>query len=277
MGRWHWIFSSLLCATMLVLTAAPPSFAADTDGPTTDLRSIKASGTLRIAITHFDIPPFHVRRADGSYVGKDIDFARELGDALKLRIAFVDTPATFDDVVTTVASGNAEIGLSKLSQTYDRVAAVRFSAPYLTLKHALLYNRLLISALAKGGSLDAALRHFDGKIGVIGGSAYVDFATADYPKAEVMPFPSWDATIQALKDGKVDVVYRDEFEIRTILVQDPAIHIQFGAAVLADRTSFLAMAICDSCVKLEEFINYFIAQHPSDYSVDQLLTTHYPN
>jgi len=96
----------LLCAALAVLLspAAFPSFAADADNTQPDLKSIKANGTLRIAITHFDIPPFHVRRADGTYVGKDIEFARELGDALKVKIVFVDDSPTFNGVVDAVAT-----------------------------------------------------------------------------------------------------------------------------------------------------------------------------
>jgi hypothetical protein len=148
---------------------------------------------------------------------------------------------------------------------------VHFSEPYVTLRHALLYNRAVISRLASGGLPEDALRKFRGNIGVIGASAYVDFATASYPKAKVIPFPSWEATIEGLKDRKVDVVYRDEFEIRSVLIHEPAMHVDYGAAVIADRRSFLTMAICDSCAKLEEFINYFIAQHAGSYSLDELL------
>jgi ABC-type amino acid transport substrate-binding protein len=216
-----------------------------------------------------------MRRPDGTFIGKDIEFAHQLGDALKVKIVLVDEPATFDDVVATVATGRADIGLSKLSQTYDRVADVRFSEPYLTLQHALLYNRAVISQIANGAPPEEALRGFAGKIGVIGASAYVDFATADYPKAKIVAFSTWEATIDALKSGKVDVVYRDEFEVRSVLIHDPAMHIEFGAAVIADRRSFLSIAICDSCVKLVEFINYFIAQHPRAYTLDDLLTARY--
>jgi polar amino acid transport system substrate-binding protein len=90
-----------------------------------------------------------------------------------------------------------------------------------------------------------------------------------------VPFGTWEEAIAALRSGKVDVVYRDEFEVRSVLIHDPAIHIEFGAAILSDRRSFLAIAICDACVKLEEFINYFIAQHPRAYSLDELLTISY--
>jgi polar amino acid transport system substrate-binding protein len=267
----------LLCAFLVALLSPTslPSFAADADNSPPDLTSIKATGTLRIAITHFDIPPFHTRRPDGTFVGKDIEFARELGDALKVNIVFVDSPPTFDAVVQTVATGRADIGLSKLSQTYDRVAFVRFSEPYVTLRHALLYNRAVISRLASASSPEDALRDFTGNIGVIGASAYVDFATANYPKAKIVPFRTWEATIDALKSGKVDVVYRDEFEVRSVLIHDPAMHVEFGAAVISDRKSFLAISICDTCMKLAEFINYFIAQHPRAYSLDELLTVHY--
>jgi polar amino acid transport system substrate-binding protein len=267
-------FLSVLLVAHLSL-ASVSSFAAEVDDSTPDLKSIKSKGELRVAITHFDIPPFHMRRPDGTYSGKDIQFTRALGDALKVRIVFVDEPTTFDEVVTSVARGRADIGLSKLSQTYDRVAYVRFSEPYVTLRHAFLYNRAAISQLANGGPPEEALREFSGNIGVIGASAYVDFATADFPKARIVPFGTWDSAVEALKSHKVDLVYRDEFEVRSILIHDPSIHIEFGAAVLSDRRSFLAIAICDACVKLEEFINYFIAQHPRAYSLDELLTTSY--
>jgi polar amino acid transport system substrate-binding protein len=257
-----------------MLSAPVQAFAADRDPEPVDLKSIKESGVLRIAITHFDIPPFHIRRSDGTFAGKDIDLAHELGEALKVRVAFVDEAPSFDAVIATVAAGRADIGLSKLSQTYDRIENVRFSQPYTTFRHALLYNRVTISHLGNGRP-DDALRDFSGNIGVIGQSAYVDFATANYPKARIVSFPSWDATIAALKTGDVDVVYRDEFEVRSALIQDPAMHIGFGAAVINDRTSFLTMAVCNTCQKLEEFINYFIAQHPHTYVLDELLTLNY--
>ena len=269
-------FLPALCVA--VLSAFPfASFAEDGSNAAYDLPAIKSAGILRVAITHFDIPPFHQRRPDGNFIGKDIEYTKELGDALKVKIALVDSAPTFDAVVQTVAKGHADIGISKLSQTYDRLAYVRFSEPYVTLRHALLYNRRVISGLSNGGSPDIALRQFAGKIGVIGESAYVDFATADYLKATVVPFRTWEATIEALKTGQVDVVYRDEFEVRSVLTHDPAMHVLFGAAIMTDRRSFLAAAICDTCVKLEEFINYFIAQHPRAYSLDELLTISYLN
>ena len=114
--------------------------------------------------------------------------------------------------------------LSKLSQTYDRLAYVHFSETYVTLRHAILYNRAVISQLAKGGALEDVLRDFRGNIGVIGASAYVDFAIASYPKAKIVPFPTWDVTIQALKAGKVDLVYRDEIPLTSAIAHRHLLH-----------------------------------------------------
>ena len=61
-----------LCAFLsaLLSSASIPGFAADTDNTSPDLRSIKKTGTLRIAVTHFDIPPFHMRRLGGTWFGR---------------------------------------------------------------------------------------------------------------------------------------------------------------------------------------------------------------
>jgi len=53
--------------------------------------------------------------------------------------------------------GRADIGISKLSQTYYRLVRVRFSDPYITLRHALLYNRAV-----RGGAGQAAAREVFG-------------------------------------------------------------------------------------------------------------------
>jgi polar amino acid transport system substrate-binding protein len=269
----------LLLAAGVLLVAAGSDCTADERskpevGGGRDFDSIVANGVLRVAITHFDIPPFHIRRADGSYVGKDIDFIGQLGQALGIRTALVDDSPTFDAVVDAIASERADIGLNKLSETYRRLSKVRFSQPYATFRHAVLYDRAAISAARPGAAPDVALREFRGRIGVIGASAYVDFARASYPSAQIVEFPSWEDTLNALRQRKVAMVYRDEFEVRSVLIGDPAMHVEFGAAVISDRRSFLTVALCNTCAKLQEFVNYFVAQHPSAYKLDALLAIH---
>jgi polar amino acid transport system substrate-binding protein len=262
----------LVLAIFLLGIQAHPSLAAET--PTTaehDLQSILSDGVLRVAMTRFDLPAFHQTRVDGSVVGLEADLARAIAKALKVRVLIRADYGSFDAVAEAVASGHEDIGLSKLSQTYYRVLHVRFSQPYVTLHHALLYDRNAIADLAIGSNPEDALRNYRGKIGVIAKSAYVDFGNRNFPQAEIVPLKTWDEAILALKEQRVGAIYRDEFEIHRVLKSDPALNVHFGAAIVTDQKAFLSIAICDTCSKLQQFINYHLTEYPTVFTVDQLL------
>lgn len=238
---------------------------------TRDLQSIVDDGVLRVAMTRFDLPAFHQTRSDGSVVGLEADLARALGEALNVKVVLNADYGSFDGVADAVATGRADIGLSKLSQTYYRVLHVRFSHPYVTLHHALLYDRVALADAANGRTPDEVLHKFRGKIGVIAKSAYVDFGHRNFPEAQIVPVGTWDEVVLALKEHRVEAIYRDEFEVRRVLKSNPALNVQFGAAIVTDQKAFLSIAICDTCSKLQQFIDYHLSEYPKAYTVDQLL------
>jgi len=84
---------------------------------------------------------------------------------------------------------------------------------------------------------------------------------------------NWDSAIQSLLSGQVDAIYRDEFEIRRILKNKPALNVQFGSAVITDQNALLSIAICDTCSKLEAFINYHIGMTRGEFSLKELLSS----
>jgi ABC-type amino acid transport substrate-binding protein len=236
-----------------------------------DIPSILEEGVLRVAMTRFDLPAFHQRRPDGSVVGLEADLARAIAQALGVKVALNADYNSFDTVADAVAAGRADIAVSKLSQTYYRVLHVLFSEPYVTLRHAMLYDRIAIAGMANGAEPADVLRGFRGKIGVIAASAYVDFGHRNFPHAEIVPLDSWDLVIAALKARRVEAVYRDEFEIRRVLKIEPALSIGFGSAAITDQKAFLSIAICDTCSKLQQFINYHLSAYPRAVTVDDLL------
>jgi ABC-type amino acid transport substrate-binding protein len=238
-----------------------------------DLRSIVDAKVLRVAVTRFDLPAFHVRGADGALLGPEIDMARQIAEALGVSVEFEDAAESFDAVVNFVAVGRADIGISKLSQTYNRLKRVRFSEPYVTLRHALLFNRLRIARAAGGRPPAAVLQEFHGRLGVITGSAYVDFGHRNFPSATVVEARDWDVAIRSLLDGQVEALYRDEFEIRRVLKNKPALNVQFGSAVIVDQNALLSIAICDSCSKLQQFINYHIGVTHGAFTLNGLLNS----
>jgi polar amino acid transport system substrate-binding protein len=238
---------------------------------TRDLQSIVDAKVLRVAVTRFDLPSFHVHGSDGKLTGPEIEMALQIGRALGVRVEFVEDADTFDAVVDLIAAGQADIGISKLSQTYARLRRVRFSEPYLTLRHAVLFNRAVIAREANGRAPAAALQDYHGRIGVIGDSAYVDFAHKNFPESTVVEAHTWDNAIEELLAGQVDMIYRDELEIQRILKSRPALNVQFGAAAIIDQKALLSIAICDTCAKLQEFINYHIGVTAGTFTLKALL------
>jgi ABC-type amino acid transport substrate-binding protein len=134
-----------------------------------------------------------------------------------------------------------------------------------------MYDRISLANTGNGDAPGEVLRKFHGKIGVIAKSAYVDFGHKNFPEAQIVPLDTWDEVVLALKERRVEAVYRDEFEIRRVLKNNPALNVQFGAAIMTDRMAFLSIAICDTCSKLQQFINYHLEEYPSSYTIDQLL------
>jgi ABC-type amino acid transport substrate-binding protein len=267
------LFPCLLSASNALAQTAAASPTAIGAGGVRDISSIVADGVLRVAISRFDIPPFHRRRANGTIEGKEAELAYQIGKALSVKVTFVDDAATFDEVIQLVADGRADIGLNELPQNYAAAKSVRFSAPYMTLRHALLYDRTMVAREANGGPPEDVLREFPGKIGIVAASPFVSFADQNFPWALITEYHSWDDAILGLRNHEVDALYNNEFEIRRALQDNPALHVPYGAAVMKDKLAFLTIAICDSCGRLQEFINYFIAQNRVAFSIDALLST----
>ncbi len=239
--------------------------------PARDLKAIRDAGVLRVALTRFDLPAFHWQ-AKGELTGPEIALARQIATALGVEVSFVADAPSFDAVVDTVAAGRADIGISKLSQTYYRLLHVRFSDPYITLRHALLFSRTAVAAQAAGRAPDDVLRQFTGRIGVIRGSAYADVARRKFTGATGVDLPNWDAAVGALVDARVDAIYRDEFEIRRVLKLRPALNVQFGTAILTDQKALLSVAICDTCAKLQEIVNFHLTQTQGTFNLQRLLS-----
>ena len=186
-------------------------------------------------------------------------------------VEFVDDCPTFNFLIDAVASGRADIGVSKLSQTPSRILHVRFSEPYLVLRQALLFDRATIGTQAEGRPPEEVLRKFSGAIGVIAKSAYVEFAQRNFPDAQIVELQTWEDSVDALVSDRVDVIYRDEFEIRRVLKSNPALNVRFGSAAFTDQKSYLSFAVCESCVRLQQFINYQIGDNRVPFTLYGLL------
>jgi ABC-type amino acid transport substrate-binding protein len=252
-------FIPFLAASASVVQPAPP-----------DIQRIAKRGELVVALPAFDSPPFFSQR-NGALRGLDIDLARGLAEALNVRVRFERSAASFNAVVDVIARGDADVAICKLSRTLARAARIRFSEPYLVLHHALAVNRLRFAELAHGQELATVIRHFGGRLGVIEGSSYADFAVHNFPSAKLVRYQDWDTLVAALKKGEIIAAYRDEFEVNRLLQSDPRLALTLRTVTLTDTEDSIGMAVPSGSSQLLALINLYLDQRPDKLTAEKVM------
>lgn len=235
-----------------------------------EVGAILARGQLVVAMAATDSPPFFHTQG-GQWVGTDVRMAEQLAGELKVALRIDRSPASFNQVVDSVARGDADLGISKLSHTLTRALSVHFSTPYLSLNHALILNRVEFAKLLRDRPLAWAIRNFTGELAVIAHSSFSDFAPRHFPQARIVPYPHWEAAVEAVRRGQVTGAYRDEFEVRRLLKADPSLALTLRAVTLKDLTDHLAIAVGVRNPTLLAFVNKFVDQRVEKLTVDTLL------
>jgi polar amino acid transport system substrate-binding protein len=227
-------------------------------------------GELVVAVLSVDQPPFFEER-NGKLEGLDIDLATEMANKLHVKVRFNRDAHTFDDVVSLLAHGQADVAVSKLSRTLTRATVIAFSSPYLRLNRALLLNRVKFAQLAHGRSVPEVVRSFDSTIGVVANSSYAGYVVNNFPHAQVRSYPTWDDVLKALNAGEITAAYRDEFEVKRVLKVDPTASLRLRVVTLQDLEDTLAIGVNVNDAALLSFVNQFLAERSVKLDVSAVL------
>ncbi|NES68289.1 MAG: transporter substrate-binding domain-containing protein, partial [Okeania sp. SIO2D1] len=236
-----------------------------------DIQKIVDRGELIVVMTEYDNSPFFVENNRGELEGLDIKIARGLAEALGVELQINRSAKTFNEVVEFVDRGQADLAISKLSQTLNRAKIISFSNPYLTMRQGLLLNRIQLTKAAKNKETVEFLRDFEGKIGVINGSSYEGFAKQKFPKATIVTYPSWEEVVKGAIRGDILAAYRDELEVKKIVINQPNVALNFQTVALTDTQDPIAIALPWSSNHLLEFVNLYLQITNNHYSVKSLL------
>jgi polar amino acid transport system substrate-binding protein len=258
---------ALLGGGMAALVA-PRAFAA----PLSDLTRIYREHPLRIAMPRFASPPFF--EAEGTQnSGIDVNLADAIARTLEVEVTFDRKPATFDEAVELIAEGAADLAICKLSRTVRRGRLICYSRPYAVFNHGLIANRIRLAHMAGSQPIEQVIRDFSGVLGVIGHSAFAEFAGANFPRATIREFPDWGSMIGAIRAEEIDMAYRDDFEIKKLLVDDPSLTVVARSITLNDKTDTLAIGIRPDATHLASFVDLFldIAQGGAVMKTDEII------
>lgn len=235
-----------------------------------DIEAITKQGYLVIAVVGTDNPPFFSVR-NGQLVGIDVDLSKSIAAAFGVQPRFDRSAKSYDEVIEMVRTGRADIGVSKLSRTSAREKVVAFSEAYVTLRHALLFNRLTLAQKAQDMDLGDYMRHFHGTLGVIEKSAYETIAKMYFPDAKIISMRTWDEVVNATLNGTVDAGYRDEFAVRSVALDRPETSLKLRPVTLNDAHGAISVAVPWNKPMLLAMVNQVIDDRPSKMNADDVM------
>jgi polar amino acid transport system substrate-binding protein len=236
-----------------------------------DIQRIKNRGKLVVAILGNDNPPFFMVASDGTLEGLDVKIAQGIAEALEVDVEFNRSATTFNEVVDEVYNLNADIAISKLSRTLKRGTKVRFSIPYIRMHQGLLVNRLQLAEQSQGRSVIETIRDLQGKVGVIEGSSYVGFLQQKFPKATIEGYPTWEDIVAAVSQGDILAGYRDELEVKKIVLGKPDAALKLQTIALTDTEDPIAMAFPWDSTHFIAFVDQYLDTLKLEYTADLVL------
>lgn len=236
-----------------------------------DVAEIKASGKLIVAIPDQRNPPFFFEEG-GELKGLDIEIAKSIAEVMGVRLEFNRSGKSFNDAVKLVADNQADISTAKISRTLERAQTVLFTAPYITLPHALLVNRLRFAQISAGKPVAEVMQNYTDTVGVIAGSSFVGFAKIYFPKAKLVQFGTWNEVVDAVAKGQVTAAYRDAFEVKRIFKIKPELLLTVRSVVIEDIKDTIGIAVNGNNYLLLNFLNLFLEQRNIRYTAEQILS-----
>ncbi|WP_019502413.1 substrate-binding periplasmic protein [Pseudanabaena sp. PCC 6802] len=240
-----------------------------------DIGRILKRGELIVAMLGIDNPPFFERAKGNVLSGLDVDIGRSIARELGVKVRFDRSPKTFNEAVELVQRRKADLAISKLSISLRRAKQMKFSLPYVTMRQALLVNRLQLAQRMSGGfTAEEVIRGLDGKVGVIQGTQYSLFAKKRFPKSTVVEFPKWTDAVDAVGKGEILAAFRDELEIKKVLLLQPDFALQVQTVAFSDTTDLLAVVGHWQSSQLIDFVNYDLSLNKLSYTADQLIKTY---
>lgn len=212
--------TALLAAALTAALAlsACTSSPRDSGGPgnttpaDSQLNKVIKSGTLRVAVLP-DFPPWSVQKPDGQFEGYEVDIAKQLADALKVKLELVGTDG--DGRLPLLQSNRVDVNISAWTATNERAKTAGFTIPYDAHGAGVLYRK---------GKPIKSYQDLAGKtVAVARGSTNDTIMTKDFPDTKVTRFESIADAIAALKAGKVDACVESFVTVQQEAAKDPSL------------------------------------------------------
>jgi polar amino acid transport system substrate-binding protein len=213
------------------------------------LQQIMSRGSIRIAVLP-SLPPYSRVLPTGEAEGYDIDIAKRLADALKVKPEFVvtDIPGR----VTSLQTHKVDVTIADFTRNVERSVTIAFTDPYLVTT-----MRLLVPDAAKWKSIADMGDGAGLKIAISRGGTAERAVPAALPKATLTRFNTQADEMSALLSGQADAMAEDDF-YNTQAVKDRPGKLRQLDGSLARAEIAIGMPTGDA--DLQRVLNLFVEQ-----------------
>ena len=200
---------ALLCLVLFPLPGCILFIANDLPNPPSRSQpeAPKPSGSLlksqlRIGISP-DYPPLAYKEKPFGLVGLEVDLANQIGKGLGKQIVFVETP--FPDLINALLQERIDIIMSGMSVTAEREKLVNFTDSYAPIGQMALVRATDVELFPNV----QAFTHTSQKVGFVQDTTGELAARGLFLKAKIVPQPTIEGGVVALRKGEIDVFIHD--------------------------------------------------------------------
>lgn len=213
-----------------------------------------------VMATNAEFRPYEYHEED-KIVGIDVEICQAIADEMGKKLVIEDM--AFDSVITSVASGKADLGAAGLTITEDRLKNINFSIPYATAAQVII--------IPEGSDITSPDDLVGKRVGVQLGTTG-DIYVNDIENVEIERYNKGYEAVQALVQGKIDAVMIDNEPAKVFVEQNPELKIvdeaftyeEYAIAIAKNNTELLdevnnAIKKLKESGKLDEIVNKYIS------------------
>jgi ABC-type amino acid transport substrate-binding protein len=148
-------------------------------------------------------PPMTMTNREGGLMGFDVDIAKALADAMKVKLEIVPMP--FGELLSALEQNKVDMVLSGLSITPERTEKVSFVGPYMMSGKSILTKNSVLAKI----EASADFNRKELKLLALSNSTSASFVRAVAPEAQLIEVASYDEGVAMIMDGKGDALVAD--------------------------------------------------------------------
>ena len=148
-------------------------------------------------------PPMTMTNRDGGMMGFDVDLAKALADAMKVKLEIIPMP--FGELMGALEKDKIDMVLSGLAITPGRTEMVSFVGPYMMSGKSILTKNSVLAKIQEGNDFNRK----ELKLLALSNSTSASFVRSVAPDAKLIEISSYDEGVAMLIDGKADAMVAD--------------------------------------------------------------------